>query len=293
MNNHNSSQSIYVIGFPKSGNTWLTRLIADALRMRVGSGMRVDDELEIATSVNKQLDLPDVTDFTIRKTHFLPEVLKQVRNEEVAKGVYIYRDFRDIIISSFFYKYGYNFQKVLQKGEKNLFDETVGWAMRIFFLSKGINPNKLLLKHTAEISKNWAHDVGPWSLHIQAWMDFNKNNINNDIVFVAFEDLLSNTLNVLIDIINGLNITLPSNGHLRDAIKRQSFEEQKKYFENISSGTNLPRGRDYNIKFFRKGIAGDWKDYFTRDMGEIVERNHGEMLSKLQYVIDERWYEEI
>ena len=160
MNKHEVPQSIFIIGFPKSGNTWLTRLIADSLRMRVGSGMRVDDDFEIATSVNTQLGLPGVTDFTIRKTHFLPEVLKKVREEDMNKGVYIYRDFRDIVISSFFYKYGVNFEKDLQKRKKNLLGKSLALARKMFYVSKGINLNELLLEHKDRI-KEVEHLIAP------------------------------------------------------------------------------------------------------------------------------------
>ena len=293
MNKPKTSQSIFIIGFPKSGNTWLTRLIADSLRMRVGSGMRVDDDFEIATSVNTQLGLPGVTDFTIRKTHFLPEVLKKVREEDMNKGVYIYRDFRDIVISSFFYKYGVNFEKDLQKRKKNLLGKSLALARKMFYVSKGINLNELLLEHTITISKAWADDVGSWSLHIHTWVDFNNNNSQKDIVFVSYEDLLSNTLKMIKEIINGLKIPMPSDEHLQDAITRQSIEQQKKYFESIPHKIDIPQGKDYNIKFFRKGIAGDWKDYFTQEMGEIVEHYHGEMLRRFGYVQNKRWYQDI
>jgi hypothetical protein len=89
LNNKTADNSIFVIGFPKSGNTWLTRLLADCLNARAGSGMRLGDVSEIATSVNYQLKVAKKTEFIIRKSHYLPEVFKTVRKEKIRKAIYI------------------------------------------------------------------------------------------------------------------------------------------------------------------------------------------------------------
>ena len=285
MTKNKSSQSIFIIGFPKSGNTWLTRLLADSLQIRAGTGMRGEDQVETATSVNFQLELPEITDFIVRKTHYLPSTLMEVRNEDINRSVYIYRDFRDVVISSFFYLHSGIHENGIRKDKKNSLKS-------IYFILRS-DPKRLLLEHTETISRSWSDGVGSWSNHINTWQDFCSKNPKSNIVFVSYEGLLNNTLETVKEIIEGIQLPLPPEHHLKEAIRRQSFQKQKSFFQEISNDTDAPFGKDFNIKFLRKGIAGDWKNFFTKEMGEIVEEYHGEMLRKLGYVKDSKWYQKL
>lgn len=310
MTNSKSTQSIYVIGFPKSGNTWLTRLLADCLQSRVSVSLNDDDHIEIASSVNSQLDIPVATDFTIWKAHLLPSILMQIRNENITKAVYIYRDFRDIVISAFFYHHSRICETELYQNKtmslKNFFQlltellisrkrnqqKDIGsLADYMLYCYKG-SPKRLLYKHTVSISKTWSDEVGAWSNHITTWLNFKKNNLNSKIVFISYEKLLSDTTITLKKIIDGMGLVLPSEEHLESTVRRQSFKEQKKFFEE-NSDENLPSGKKFNIRFLRKGVAGDWKNFFTGGMGEIVEKYHGEMLLNLGYTNKANWYESL
>ena len=79
----NNLQKVYVVGFPKSGNTWLTRLLADCLGSPAGSGMRNSENIEIATDLNQAiLDKNPQPGYKILKTHYLPSVLeKEIDNQ--------------------------------------------------------------------------------------------------------------------------------------------------------------------------------------------------------------------
>lgn len=57
---------IFVAGYPKSGNTWLTRLLGDALDCPTGGSMPQQDAVEIACEGN---DRPG--HYVIRKGHFV------------------------------------------------------------------------------------------------------------------------------------------------------------------------------------------------------------------------------
>jgi hypothetical protein len=81
---------IYVVGFPKSGNSWLSRLLGDAL----------DSPVE---AMKGKIALADEGfdrrgPFVIHQDHLvgLPE-------EDNARIVYILRDPRDVIVSNYFY----------------------------------------------------------------------------------------------------------------------------------------------------------------------------------------------
>jgi lipopolysaccharide transport system ATP-binding protein len=58
-------------------------------------------------------------------------------------------------------------------------------------------------------------------------------------------------------------------------------------FENLSGGRNP--GEDESDSFFRKGISGDWKNYFTADLKALYEAKAGKALVEFGYETDRDW----
>jgi Sulfotransferase domain len=58
-------------------------------------------------------------------------------------------------------------------------------------------------------------------------------------------------------------------------------------FERLSKGRE--RGREDTSSFYRKGIAGDWKNHFTERDKEIYKEEAGELLIRLGYEKDLDW----
>ena len=83
-------RAIYVLGFPKSGNTWLARLLSEVTQ----SNILAEDPVNTAdNSLDRQ------GNFVIHKEHV-------VRDEQVVlkeQVVYIIRDIRDVLVSGFYH----------------------------------------------------------------------------------------------------------------------------------------------------------------------------------------------
>ncbi len=58
-------------------------------------------------------------------------------------------------------------------------------------------------------------------------------------------------------------------------------------FENLSEGRK--RGEEDETSFFRKGVAGDWKNVFTRRDRRVFKQEAGELLIRLGYERDSGW----
>ncbi|MBD0356364.1 MAG: sulfotransferase [Rubrobacter sp.] len=58
-------------------------------------------------------------------------------------------------------------------------------------------------------------------------------------------------------------------------------------FERLSRGRE--RGEEDTSSFYRKGVAGDWKNYFTERDKEIYKEEAGELLIRLGYERDLDW----
>ncbi len=58
-------------------------------------------------------------------------------------------------------------------------------------------------------------------------------------------------------------------------------------FEKLSDGRE--RGQEDSSSFYRKGVAGDWKNYFTERDKEIYKEEAGGLLIRLGYEKDDDW----
>ena len=58
---------------------------------------------------------------------------------------------------------------------------------------------------------------------------------------------------------------------------------EKNRFEKLA---NRPKGQENSASFFRKGVAGDWRNVFTERDREIYEQVAGETLLKMGYPLD-------
>ena len=58
-------------------------------------------------------------------------------------------------------------------------------------------------------------------------------------------------------------------------------------FEKLSRGRQ--RGQEDTSSFYRKGVAGDWNNYFTERDKQIYKEEAGELLIRLGYERDLDW----
>jgi Sulfotransferase domain len=58
-------------------------------------------------------------------------------------------------------------------------------------------------------------------------------------------------------------------------------------FERLSKGRK--RGEEDEFSFFRKGVAGDWKNAFTAEDRKVFKEEAGDLLMELDYEQDDNW----
>ncbi len=278
---------ISIIGYPKSGTTWVTRLVSDALNSRSGSGY-LRHESEIASEGQNRTGK-----YFVLKSHYSkydhPSYINPLKNngEEGSLIIYIVRDFRDVLVSGFFH-----FNRNLSENKLtylNTAGELNKSLNRIYFNTqikrmcrKWCGPLHIMLFHKV---KRFARDVlvslrikektipvivGNWSDHVQYWINFYKS-----IALIKYEDLLVDPFKTLVKAFDKLNIDY-STLSIRKAIQRQSFSKRKYKFIVDHDGKNKA--------FLRKGISGDWKRFLSPKMLDYVVTKHGEVLKELEYL---------
>lgn len=240
-------QTIYVVGYPKSGTTYLTRLLGDILNSPTGGCMPELDHTEIATEGQ---DRPG--DYIIRKGHFTlieddspltvpyPHKLnwQRLTNEKI---VFIVRDPRDICISGAYH-----------------------WRQDInTFLDRMIK---------GDIAK-----CGRWDEYVSTWLNYG---------IIKYEAIIKYPDNILYDILKNID-ALYCYDRIEQSLERQSFQSRKSQI-HLSHFDRTPQSikvieQELRRNNMRKGISGDWRNHFTKDMNDKIWSEFGWIMERLGY----------
>lgn len=258
-------KKIIIVGYPKSGNTWLTRLTADIVNCPV-KGFLYSDYKEMAT---EGLNRP--SNYEVYKSHHQHhEITKE--DKENSKLIYIIRDPRDVSIS------GQNYFKLRLISNSNSSNRTL--KNSINFLIKVLNHaytkffgrkimkremHKAILKGNKDIS-HWCRI--DWKSHIKPYIK------DNNILKIKYENLLYNPLKECKKIVEFLDIER-SDKDVLNAINNQSFDTVKEKFAKQNK-------KSYS-KFLRKGKAQQWKTVFTKKENQLYLKTLKEELITLNY----------
>lgn len=112
----------------------------------------------------------------------------------------------------------------------------------------------------------------PWPEHLEDWMS------RPGVHVVRYEDLLEQPVEELRQIREHLKLSV-ADPALTQIVERNSFRA----VSGRAPGAEDPRS------FLRKGVAGDWRTWFTRDAGEAFDKFGGEALICCGYESDRRW----
>ena len=200
----------FVVGFPRSGTSWLSDLVADYYNL----------------PRPKHYYLP-VAFASVLHTHFKP-------NRRFKNTFYTHRDGRDAYTSYYFVMlklvkdnpegfYGKYYRNLL--GDR-IFDEA--FHQRNFYL---------FLKDHLERKISW-------SKHIDIWLSAAEK--NREIVVLSYEGLLKDTYGTLAAAVRQLDGEV-NEEILRDIIEKNSFEKQKKRPESQHK-TPLRKGKNNTWK---------------------------------------------
>ncbi|WP_299313726.1 sulfotransferase domain-containing protein [uncultured Aquimarina sp.] len=237
-----SKKNIVIVGFPKSGTTWASRLIAELIECPLNG----DWGYENITSLYEEGE-ERISQYQCYKSHHTYDEIKKVSPLKIHKIIYVIRDPRDIVISGIHY---FNFTISYFP-----FIKLLRIKMINHFLKKVLNkliPKKTKKKLMNEAVLHGGKDVNYWLK--TPWKEHYKKYFGKEILFVKYEDLLESPEIECNQILDYLQIESTSE-HIKESINKQSFQKRKQEVSN--------RNNSSLKKLIRNGSQGYWKKEFT------------------------------
>jgi hypothetical protein len=107
--------------------------------------------------------------------------------------------------------------------------------------------------------------------------------LERGLFMVKYEDLLQNTVETLARVVHRLTGEEPDLARIEQAVQHHDFKRR----------SGRKRGEEDSKSHFRKGVAGDWRNHFTREAAEVFDRYAGDLLVRVGYAEDRRWVETV
>jgi len=238
-----------VCSYPKSGNTWLSFLLANLIRPE--SHIRGSDV---------QILVPDIhhlkaCDIACEKAPRLFKSHEPFR-ADYDKVAYLYRDPRDVALS--YYHYGRGLGDI---GADTSLDD---FAAQFTSADPSQKP----------IFGNWGEHVGSW---------FGACESRENFLPVSYENLLASPETELARIAAFLGID--HNAHsIRNAVQQSTADKMRTLEKNGELHRQKKANSLENLNFVRKARAGSWREELTPQAARRIEEAFAPMMEKLGYL---------
>lgn len=261
----NIVSNIYVSGYPKSGTTWITKMVADYL----------------------EVPFLGASSFAVGKRGIIHSHWNY--NPAWHPAIYVVRDGRDVAISVYMNvmknyiarsndlaelgKYSITTQIGTSLGRhakvhKRLY-ETLGKQFDPWDISTNL-PRFL----EAEFSEPFIPEAKLcWPQHVNNWRG------RDGVLMVKYEDMLHSPVDTLSALLKPLASSPLDLEKIHKIVEHYSFVNQ----------TGRRPGEESRNSFARKGIHGDWRNYFTSESAQLFYRYAGDLLIELGYENDNSW----
>lgn len=191
-------------------------------------------------------------------------VMRLLPFESVRKrSVYVMRDGRDAIVSRYYETIH------REPGHKRDAERFIGHEMT----DDNIREH---LPRFIEFMSTYQGGCADYKTHLTHWL-------GHEYVTVRYEHLLTDTVGEMGRVLRELTGREPDLTRLEHAVAKNSFE----------ATAQRARGEESKGAFLRKGISGDWKNYFTPESARVFDEYAGDLLIRLGYERDKDWVEQV
>lgn len=187
--------------------------------------------------------------------------------------VYVTRDGRDVMTSLYFYN-----MRALTLPRNPKHKSKLRSKYKHAF-GAGFDPQDIRRNLPRFIELEAANPTGAhvtWQEHVRDW-----HRTTSTVAHVSYEEMLATPTESLMRVMGEVTGEEPDEQRAQLAAERYSF----------ATATQRKPGQEDRSSFIRKGTAGDWRNHFTREAGEVFDRHAGEALVECGYAENRRWYE--
>lgn len=236
----------FVIGFPRSGTTWITSLVSEVLGLPY-----------------VEASLTPLFGPCVYHGH-------ERAKEKYDRAVYVLRDGRDIMVSLYFHLWSGTAAGVASPEQMDRWygdpedPEDVAARMPEFI----------------EDQMNDPHGRHPnWPEHVRSYFETQ----NRDMCLIRYEDMLKEPIEELKNALESSFVDELDREWVERAVRKYDFER--------TSGRS--RGEEEKDAFQRKGVSGDWRNYFNSEAAETFDQYAGDTLVKAGYESSRSWIDTV
>ena len=228
---------VFLVSFPKSGNTWISFIIANL--MSLDSGKNID--VNFFNLIDFIPEYPNhIKNLNGIRWGRFPRIIKshELLNNQFNKVFLIIRDPRDVMVSYYFYS-------------KNL----------------GNIPNRTTISDFIRSNK---FGIESWVSHTHSWLS--RASTGKRVQCFLYENFIKDPKKEVLGMLHILGIKL-ENSIIEGAIRR-STKDKMRFLEETTRSSNI-RLYDTNFQFVRKGEIGEGSKLNRDDLEFIREKAIG------------------
>lgn len=258
-----SAANILICGYPKSGTTWLTKLIADLLQCPACGFW------EVAGDTLSQEGLDRIAPYNCYKAHQLYDQLL-ISPTPISKIIYVVRDPRDIVVS------GAHHFVFLPNQLKAIFRRLIPsfvYRQKVLYQLNRLKSIKTKKQEMVNLvigqrlkKLPWLHYS--WSKHVQSFL--NQPNVH----LVKYEDVLLDPNQECLKILHFLDYSVEPK-IIATMIKRNAFATKKQQY--------LSEQNTIMARHIRKGTANQWQSELTQQQVQEIYNACGKLMKNFGY----------
>ncbi|MGF1492741.1 MAG: tetratricopeptide repeat protein [Microcoleaceae cyanobacterium] len=245
-----SSINVYHCCAPRTASQWLKKILVD---------FRIYQYSGLAPIPVGLVETPGKVPPQTLQTGTFPisyEAFCQMPKPETYKAFFVIRDPRDLVVSSYFAnRYSHVVSQSTLKNRQVLSDLAVEDG--ILYMIDALQ--------------------GLFQA-LQSWVDAKKlgeSELAHQVKLIRYEDLTGeNQLETFTDLFQHCDIAIP------ESVLSQLLEDNK--FKKLSGGRK--QGEENHMSHYRKGVSGDWKNYFSEPIQQKFAQAVGDLVQELGYL---------
>jgi hypothetical protein len=236
---------IFLVSFPKSGNTWTRFLLAN---------LRFPNEPATWTNINRLI--PDPTGTPKKEFDRMPRprIIKshECFDPRYPRVVYIVRDPRDVVVSQ------YHYHRKIRKIE----DDSPIEKFVTRFLAGETCPH------------------GSWGQNVSTWLYTSEG--NSRFLLLRYEDLVADTARELAKVAAFLRLDVGPQ-QISQAVERSSADQMRRLEKAQPNKNELMKGSRKDLSFVRAAGSGGWRADLPAPMVARIEEAWGPLMRHLGY----------